>query len=82
MKRCPVCRARNKGEPVCRRCRSDLADIISIEAQAELAMTTAVGYLRKGNLSQAQRFCTYACRLKRTQFGEMLVSFLEEKSDR
>lgn len=76
MIRCPVCRAKNKDQSVCRRCHSDLTDIIIVEAQAELAMTTAIRYLREGNLRQAQRFCTYACRLKRTEFGEMFSDFL------
>lgn len=77
MKRCPVCRAKNKGESVCRRCRSDLTNIITVENQAEFAMTMAVRYLQEGNLRQSQRFCTYSCRLKRTEFGEMFSGFLD-----
>ena len=77
MMRCPVCRAKNR-EAVCRRCRTDLTDIITVEAQAEFAMITAVRYLQKGNLDQAKRFCTYSCRLKRTDFGEMFSGFLDE----
>lgn len=77
MRRCPVCRARNKGKSVCRRCDSDLTDIINIEAQAEFAMTMAVRYLREGNLRRAQSSCTYACRLKRTEFGDRFSGFLD-----
>lgn len=77
MRRCPVCRARNKGESVCRRCRSDLADIIAIDRQADLAMTQAVKYLQDGNISQAKHLCIYACRMKQTEFGEAFSGFLD-----
>jgi len=78
MERCPVCRARNKGESVCRRCRSDLSDIMTIDAQADLAMLQAVKCLQDGNIAQAKRQCIYSCRMKRTDFGEVFGGFLED----
>jgi len=77
MRRCPVCRASNQGASVCRRCHSDLTDIIAIEVQADLTMVQAVKYLQKGNIHQAKRLCTYACMLNQTEFGEMFSGFLD-----
>jgi len=77
MRHCPVCRAGNKGDPVCRRCHSDLTDIIAIEIQAELNMVQAVKYLQEGNIDLAKRLCTRACMMKRTEFGEMFSGFLD-----
>ena len=78
MRRCPVCRARNKGEAVCRRCLSDLTDILTVEVQADFAMTQAFQNLQDGNIAQAQKQCAHACRMKRTEFGEIFSAFLDD----
>ncbi len=77
MIRCPVCRARTKSASECRRCHSDLTAIMTLEVQADSAMTQAVKHLQEGNINQAKRLCTQACTIKRTEFGEMFSGFLD-----
>jgi len=77
MKRCPVCRAKVKEKSVCRRCRADLTDLITLEHQADYMMTMAVRYLRDGNIQQARRFCNHAVHLQSTEFGEIFRAFLK-----
>jgi hypothetical protein len=77
MERCPVCRASWKGKPACRRCKSDLTDLIALEKQAEYIMAQAVRHLGAGNISNARRFCVHAENLQRTEFGSALLGFLD-----
>jgi hypothetical protein len=53
---------------------------MDIETLAEFVMTMAVQSLRQGNLRQAQNRCAYACRLRRTEFGEKFAGFLSQLS--
>ena len=76
MERCPVCRAGFKGTP-CRRCKSDLTDLIALEEQAESTMMQAVRQLKAGNLGRARQLCTHAETLQRTEFGATLLGFLD-----
>jgi len=77
MKRCPVCRAGVKENLTCRRCRSDLTDLVVLENQAEYMMVRAVQCLQDGNVTQALRFCIHSENLKRTEFGASLSGFLK-----
>ena len=45
MERCPVCRARVKGEAVCYRCSADLSALLAIEAEAAAWEREAVALL-------------------------------------
>ncbi len=77
MERCPVCRAWFKGMPVCRRCKSDLTDLIALEKQAEYTMMQAVQQLQVGNLSKARQLCICSETLQRTEFGATLLGFID-----
>ena len=76
MERCPVCRAGFKGTP-CRRCKSDLTDLIALEEQAEFAMKQAVRHLKDGNIGRARQLGAYSETLQRTAFGAALLGFLD-----
>lgn len=76
MKRCPVCKARLKDNPVCRRCKADLNDLFILENQADYMMVRAVQRLQAGDFTQAIRYCRHANNLKKTQFGELFSDFL------
>jgi DNA-binding SARP family transcriptional activator len=77
MEYCPVCRARFKGMPVCRRCKSDLTDLIALENQAEYIMIQAMQHLRSGNISRARQLCAHSEILQCTEFGATLLGFLD-----
>ncbi len=55
MERCPVCRARFKGDPVCYRCGADLGPLLAIEAEAAALERRAVLLLGAGELIDARR---------------------------
>ena len=76
MNKCPVCRAKFKGQAVCRRCRSDLSALIILEKQAETMIVHACKYLRQGDIEQARRFCTHSANLSRTEFSRVFSEFL------
>ncbi len=78
MERCPVCRARVKENPLCRRCGSDLTDLFVLEKQAEYMLVRAVQCLQAGKVTMALRFSDHANTLKRTEFGELFSGFLRD----
>jgi hypothetical protein len=55
MERCPVCRARCKGEPVCQRCGADLSSLLAIEAEAAALERRAIRLLETGEFIEARR---------------------------
>lgn len=55
MERCPVCRARGKGDPICHRCGADLGALLDIEAEAAALERRAVRLLGSGELVEARR---------------------------
>lgn len=55
MERCPVCRARCKGDPVCYRCGADLSPLLAIEAESAALERRAVLLLQAGELLEARR---------------------------
>jgi len=76
MERCPNCQARLREEPVCPRCRSELAMPIEIEAQAVAAIRRAVAQLAVGDDAQAARALEASLRLKRDPLALRLLGFL------
>ncbi|CAK8718418.1 hypothetical protein KKHLCK_07585 [Candidatus Electrothrix laxa] len=77
MERCPVCQARFKGTPECRRCKSDLTDLIALENRAEYVIIQAMRHLQAGNISRARQLCNHSETLQRTEFGAALLGFLD-----
>jgi len=55
MERCPVCRARFKGEAVCYRCGADLSVLLTIEAEAAAREREMVVLLATGQWIEARR---------------------------
>ena len=64
MERCPVCRARFKGEAVCYRCSADLNVLLAIEAEAAQWEREAVSLLVSGEWIAARRAADQALALQ------------------
>ena len=64
MERCPVCRARFKGEAVCYRCGADLSALLAIEAEAAAWEREAVSLLASGEWIAARRAADQALALQ------------------
>ena len=64
MERCPVCRARFKGEAVCYRCGADLNVLLAIEAEAAQWEREAVSLLASGDWIAARRAAGQALALQ------------------
>lgn len=76
MERCPVCRARFSGKPVCRRCKSDLSTLIQLEEQADLALQRAIHALAAQDIAKARHLCDYAAKINNSPFSTALAGFL------
>ncbi len=64
MERCPVCRARFKGEAVCYRCGADLSVLLTIEAEAAAREREMVVLLATGQWIDARRVADRALALR------------------
>ena len=64
MERCPVCRARFKGEAVCYRCGTDLNVLLAIEAEAAAWERETVALLAAGDWIAARRAADQALALQ------------------
>jgi hypothetical protein len=64
MERCPVCRARCKGDPTCHRCGADLGALLDIEVEAAALERRAVRLLESGELVEARRTAERALALQ------------------
>ncbi|HYQ91670.1 MAG TPA: hypothetical protein VES89_06235 [Candidatus Competibacteraceae bacterium] len=76
MKRCPVCKAKFKEDPVCYRCGTDLSTLLRIERQAERLEQRAVTWYGAGHLSEAHRVAQQSLALQRSSLRGWLVAFL------
>lgn len=64
MERCPVCRARFKGEAICYRCGADLNVLLAIEAEAAAWERETVASLVAGDWIAARRATDQALTLQ------------------
>ena len=71
MKRCPTCGARHVHDPFCRRCRTDLRQVLAIERAAAGHRQRALAALKLGCRSEARACASRACTLHRS--GDSLV---------
>lgn len=62
--RCPVCRADNDLQPVCRRCRADLAVLVELEQVRSQALSLAAQRLAQGDGGTALTVANHAHRLR------------------
>ncbi|MCZ6830122.1 MAG: hypothetical protein O7F73_11155 [Gammaproteobacteria bacterium] len=79
MERCPVCRARLKGEPLCVRCGCDWSLPLQIEQRAQYLERNAVMRVAKGELAQAEQVLDEALRLKASPLLSALLAFVREQ---
>ena len=66
MERCPTCKAIFRGEPICSRCGTNLAQILGIERAAMHCQQEALSALRRGFPWAAYRYARRACDLHRS----------------
>ena len=78
MNRCPICRARLKGEWLCPRCGSDLSLLLKIEQRVQFLEQNAVLQVTKGEMEQAEQVLDEALRLKPTPLARVLLRFVHE----
>jgi len=78
MERCPVCRARLKGEWLCPRCGSDWSLPLKIEQQVRLLEQNAVMRVAKGEMEQAEQVLDKALRMKSNPLLRALLRFVRE----
>lgn len=78
MERCPNCRARYKGDPVCYRCGCELQPLRRLEAQAERLERLAVQCLT-WDLDMAEQAVAKALRLQRRPLALALRGFIGRK---
>lgn len=78
MERCPVCRARLKGEWLCPRCGSDLSLPLKIEQRVQLLEQTAVMRVANGEMEQAEQVLDTALRLKPSPLARVLLGLVRE----
>lgn len=66
MECCPTCGARHVHGPLCRRCRTDLRQVLAIERAAAGHRRRALAALERGCRSEARAFAGRACTLHRS----------------
>ena len=76
MTRCPLCRAKYRGEDTCHRCQTDLSILLTIEGDAAKLATIAVQHLAAGNLNQAKYYAGKAKKQHATKFHIHLENFI------
>lgn len=75
MERCPVCRARFKGEAVCYRCGADLSSLLAIEAEAAAWERETVALLAAGDWIAARRAADQALALQYSRLAAAARDF-------
>lgn len=78
MERCPTCQARLKDAPVCPRCKTDLSQPLSIQAQADAWLRRAIALLAAGDERAALVAVETSLRLKREALAVLLRGFLSQ----
>ncbi len=79
MERCPVCQAKVKQDPACPRCKTDLARLLAIEAEASRWLMQAIGELAAGEDAKALHAVESSLRLKREFLAVRLRGFLTHR---
>lgn len=79
MERCPTCRARFKGDPICYRCGTDLGLLLSIEDQVKTAKQKAINDYKLGDYSGARRWLTKLRTLNAEPENRVFEDFLSNQ---
>ncbi len=70
--KCPVCRARSRGDVTCPRCAADLEPLLGVIGRAAIARQHARVALEKGHWREARAWAETAQRLQATPLGRQL----------
>ncbi len=76
MARCPVCRARMGGMPLCRRCGCDLTLVSACHQEAEHLLQRALHRLLQGDLQQAGFLAAEAASLDSDETVRKIAAFI------
>ena len=71
-RRCPVCRARFRQQPLCSRCGADLYPLMSLALKAFLLRQSSRAALRSGDFYRAHKLAQQAQKLCGTPIGHSL----------
>jgi predicted nucleic-acid-binding Zn-ribbon protein len=82
MERCPICRARLRGESNCRRCGADLSRLLEIGERSHALQRCAVACIARGEAEQAERVLLEALGLKQGVLARMLLGFVRQSRER
>lgn len=78
MERCPVCRARLRGESNCPRCGADLALVQHISHAASIHEARALTLVAEGEFVQAKEAIDQAGKLKKSDLQHDLREFIDQ----
>ena len=67
MRRCPTCGARQRGEPSCHRCQTDLRQVLAVEGAGARYRRQASAALEVGRRQEARALADRACALHRSR---------------
>ena len=76
MTRCPLCKARYRGQTECRRCRADLHTLQALEDDAGHQAHKAVQQLLAGNGESAEYHARKAAKKHGDRFNTLLYGFI------
>jgi len=76
MERCPICRARLRGERNCRRCGADLSRLLEIGERSHALERCAVACIAGGEPDRAEQVLLEALGLKQDVLARMLLGFV------
>lgn len=76
MERCPTCQARLRDPALCARCKTDLSQVVAIEAEARRLLGQAIGLLARDRPDEAGTTLRKSLNLKREPLALVLEGFL------
>ncbi len=82
MERCPVCRARFKGETTCYRCGADLTVLLHIETLAHQRQRIAFQQLMQGDFQGAEWAARAALQWQQEPLTQALLGFIQQLAKR
>ncbi len=81
MTRCPLCKARYRGQQHCRRCRADLSILSSLEDDAARQARLAVREMVAGNMQSAELHAEKAVKKHATSFHTLMYGFIASQNE-
>ncbi|MEA2078554.1 MAG: hypothetical protein U9P00_01620 [Pseudomonadota bacterium] len=81
MERCPICRARLRGERHCRRCGADLSRLLEIGERSHALQRCAVACIARGEPDRAEQILLEALGLEQDVLARTLLGFVREHGE-